>query len=149
MNRIICRWCGQEMNLADSADLSYVNGIEYCYECPACHAASPAAESPERANEQAMRRPDLFREATKMTPIPFREIQGAMVVPCWIEIRNEFHPELHADVLDQNGFGYFGRISGYERENLRGMRPEDYGKTWRCWPRYPSAQECRETKWED
>lgn len=91
---------------------------------------------------------EVPEEGSEQKPIPPSEIfQQSYQVPCWLERRNE--DRISPEVLDRDSVGYFGKIESRIWIDYKKMKPEEYGKTWRCWRTRPTNEELEAAEWEE
>lgn len=153
-----CPYCGAEMSLEDNEDVLFgIFGEEkmYWYQCntPSCGIHSPANHTKAGAYKAAMVRyeePNRVLTLDEVLEIARQNKDGYNHV-CWLE-------KVDVRCISTPGFlgGYgihseiFVNFEFYEvvTEYPDCVPVEEYGETWRCWMRNPTAQEMRDTPWE-
>ena len=154
-----CPYCGGKMNLEDNEDVLFgLFGEEkmYWYQCntPSCGIHSPANHTKAGAYKAAMVRyeePNRVLTLDEVLEIARQNKDGYNHV-CWLE-------KVDVRCISTPGFlgGYgihseiYVNFEFYEvvTEYPDCVPAEEYGKTWRCWMRNPTAQEMSDTPWEE
>lgn len=138
---------GHEMELIQVAAGGWRYGCIRCAtsfkarKSTSCGWLSPIKSTKERAYKAAIMRP-------LQKPIPPSEIfYQSYQVPCWLERRNE--NRVSPEVLDKDSVGWFGKIESRIWIDYKKMKPEEYGKTWRCWLTRPTNEELNAAAWEE
>lgn len=136
-DKVLCPWCGGEMQLNQQLFLSF-------YVCRKCGAHGPVSiEGTELAYAATLRRYE-----PPCRPLTLEELEAdSYCYPCWIE--DAIYRPLFPEVLDKDSTGYFGKIDAANHKMVDYFMPKEYGKTWRCWPRRPTDAEREAAGWED
>lgn len=150
-----CPYCGSTMheNL-----YAYKNGGGWCnFECPNCGAMSPKKENSESCNEAELaayfvakkryKEPNRVLTWEKINGIIAADIEAKKAALMWVEYNKRIGEWGYISKYDEDDALCILCVVGFEDEVLRFA--SDYGKTWRCWMRNPTAQEMRDTPWED
>ena len=132
-----CPYCGAEM------ELKYVCGEYFCL-CAACESTSPARASKEAALSAA-----LHRAEPEMRPLTLEEVKahcakGPDVEPLWIEFSRKTTLSRWILVAPNIECNEPATVTRY-----LDIWENDYGKTWRCWPRKPTPEQMAAEKWEE
>lgn len=140
MDKVICPWCGSEMEYIDVLVIGGNESSEYYYECPECEARSPLANSEEEALNAALSRP-LQKPLTLEEAMEGKEpgVCAEYRVPGCI---------FYAFVSDSE-FDGMCSIESIGRSTPCIAIIADYGKEWRCWAMKPTDEEREAAKWED
>ena len=146
-NKPTCPYCGSPMYKRIIPFVDGAWGGKYDCGNSKCGISSPYVESYNQnecrklAYEAALKRP-------LQKPIPPLEIfQNHYQIPCWLERRGEIR--ISPEVLDKDSVGYFGKIDSRIWIDYKKMKPEEYGKTWRCWRTRPTNEELEAAAWEE
>ena len=88
-----------------------------------------------------------------LVPLTFEEAYGADY--CYIEFSVQEIPRPYVVMIgSMTANGENKKIVriyefGEDVERCLKLRGEDYGKTWRCWPRKPTDEERKAAKWDE
>ena len=143
--KILCPWCGAEMN-----DRWYKNELGRFgnYVCDDCWAESPEVVWPEgmpKSEWDALNKAAALRRYTPiLKPMTLEEVI-AFDGEIWMEDKSDF------DVWACRCF--FNRAEKkmtvhYITMNTEVLEFSTYGKTWRCWSRKPTDEERSAAGWE-
>lgn len=161
-----CPYCGATMheNL-----YAYKNGGGWCnFECPNCGAMSPKKENSESCNKAELA---AYFVAKKRYEEPNRvltrkEVEDAYsktkepicceIMWCgtkkitWITDAVVPYRELprHMQYAIEDDEEEVDEVHGFYIMERQEPKWKEYGKTWRCWMRNPTAQEMRDTPWK-
>lgn len=154
-----CPYCGAEMTLEDNEDVLFGIFLDeekmYWYQCNAlsCGIHSPANHTKAGAYRAAMTRwqePNRVLTLDEVLEIVRQNADGYNHI-CWLEkvdVRCISTPGflggygIHSEIYVN--FDFYEVVTEYPDC----VPAEEYGKTWRCWMRNPTAQEMAETPWE-
>lgn len=98
-------------------------------------------------------RAKLAESEKPQVPLTFEEAYGADY--CYIEFSAQEIPRPYVVMIgSMTANGENKKIVriyefGEDVERCLKLRGEDYGKTWRCWPRKPTDEERKAVKWDD
>lgn len=145
-----CPYCGSEMN---ENLFAYGNGGGWCnFECPNCGATSPKKENSESCNKAEFA---AYFVAKKRWQEPNRVLTLDEVTAdaekedwsfIWIERKYDEKYALQYCAWYATSTWVILVLPANEKKIYE--LKSDYGKTWRCWMRNPTAQEMAETPWE-
>lgn len=157
-DKVLCPWCGSEIWWPREP---WLKGNPYtgdsCYKmqgkCRECDAMTPAAYG--RTSEETV---EKFFAALRRYEPPVRPLTlDEALERCIVYIEYRIYDEVQSDpillhyiwdewseetILAYQMFGLLG-------ENTDIDHPNDYGHTWRCWPRKPTDEERKENKWHE
>ena len=108
-----------------------------------CGWLSPIKSTKERALEAVLKHP-------LQKPLTIEEVKEAKAV--WIEddgceTGDELYPALY---LSKGYPSHYVFLTAYDDGDLKvWANIMHYGKTWRCWARKPTEEECASVKWEE
>lgn len=141
-----CPYCGAEM-LDDS----------YTWTCPKCYSNSPVVIWDEEkvkgmTEEEKMayaREAALHRAEQEMRPLTLEEVKshcakGQDAKPLYIEFSRRTTLSRWILVAPNIECNEPATVTRY-----LDIWEQDYGKTWRCWPRKPTPEQMAEAKWEE
>lgn len=153
-DKVLCPWCGEEMW---KPDIPWERGQpemgEYVYttqgKCRHCGALTPKVygRTPKEAVENYFAAA-LRRYEPPIRPMTLEEVKlkyCGIIEGAALLIEEKFGP-LSWAVLDRSKGKIVATWNCYGLENYC---EDDYGHTWRCWPRKPTEQERESYGWED
>lgn len=162
-----CPYCGAEMNLEDNEDVLFGLFADeekmYWYQCntPSCGIQSPANHTKAGAYRAAMTRYEepnrvLTRKEVEdaysktKEPICCEIMWGGTKKITWITDAVVPYRELprHMQYAIEDDEEEVDEVHGFYIMERQEPKWKDYGKTWRCWMRNPTAQEMRDTPWK-
>ena len=129
-DKVLCPWCGSEMQLNQQLFLSF-------YVCRKCGAHGPVSiEGTELAYAATLRR---YEPPVK--PLTLEEVKpGVLKIDEWVEFSNGYVRHIIPDVID-------GEYLWDKNDCYYDLRT--YGTDWRLWPRRPTEEEREAAGWED
>lgn len=152
-----CPYCGAEMKV-DTVRLTQHNWVGW-YHCENCRSVGPSKSNcyTEKDAEESALSAALHRAEPEMRPLTLEEVlelgkdEDSIV---YIESRRFGRRgwcQPCAIIFNSSAEGQKNEIHFYEPGNeLPDFWPEaEYGKTWRCWLRKPTAEEMESEKWEE
>lgn len=150
MDKVLCPWCGSEMEYIDVLVIGSNERSEYYYECPECEARSPLANSEEEALNAAIRRP-------LQKPLTLEEAVREKAV--WVEFSDGLEEYEKDDGIAAVIFESYCHVDnqcvlvGDDLEDTihdgLWLDDRDYNDSWRCWATKPTQEEREAAKWEE
>lgn len=145
-----CPYCGAEMIRTDDITTACMSSR---YTCRECGSAAPQVneldwakfpEVSERAREAA-----LHRAEPEMRPLTLEEVRahcakGPDAEPLYIEFSRRTTLSRWILVSPNIECNEPATVTRYID-----IWEQDYGKTWRCWPRKPTPEQMAAEKWEE
>lgn len=141
-----CPYCGAEM-LDDS----------YTWTCPKCYSNSPVViwdeekvkGMTEEEKKAYAREAALHRAEPEMRPLTLEEVKahcakGPDAEPLYIEFSHRTTLSRWILVSPNIECNEPATVTRY-----LDIWEQDYGKTWRCWPRKPTPEQMAAAKWEE
>lgn len=143
-----CPYCGEEMTVM-AVRLARHNWIGWC-NCENCLSVGPSKSNcytEEEAKEVAASAA-FHRAEPEMRPLTIEETQKQSETEnvVWLEMVDDLNA-MAAKVAQIDPAN--PRCFVYTLFNHFVTRKEDYGKTWRCWPRKPTPEQMAAAKWEE
>lgn len=134
-----CPYCGAEMMME-----KYDNKEIYWYICAKCGCAAPMGKNPEAALSAA-----LHRAEQELRPLTLEEVKahcakGPDAEPLYIEFSHRTTLSRWILVSPNIECNEPATVTRY-----LDIWEQDYGKTWRCWPRKPTPEQMAAEKWEE
>lgn len=140
-----CPYCGAEMIITHAfvSNSAAAHKMLYTCFCRECGIYTPKRSTPEEALSAA-----LHRAEPEMKPLTIEETQKQSETEnvVWLEMVDDLNA-MEAKVAQIDPAN--PRCFVYTLFNHFVTRKEDYGKTWRCWPRKPTPEQMAATKWEE
>lgn len=152
-DKILCPWCGAEMEHAIYNDAVWCTGkgkfheaYHAFYRCRKCRAQGPVEyRSHGPAAEEAARAAALRRYTPPLKPMTLEEATNTEEA-VWYEYNDSTRTE-KIDCVALPEAKAYTEICTLRRDSAWLVTTECYGKTWRCWERKPTDEE-RSAEWE-
>lgn len=144
-----CPYCGAEMDLYLNVDSNDKWNARYT--CAECYSFGPPiidCEEKSYAEEVALAY-TLHRAEPENRPLTLEEVKahcakGPDVEPLWIEFSRKTTLSRWILVAPNIECNEPATVTRY-----LDIWENDYGKTWRCWPRKPTPEQMAAEKWEE
>lgn len=141
-----CPYCGEEMEVTHAfvSDATAAHKLVYTCFCRECGVYTPKRPTPEEAISAALHRAEPENHPLTLEEI-IAELENKELDVVWVECTvlmgavPMFPSHRHGDTA----FFFAPMTRQACTETL-----SNYGKTWRCWPRKPTAEEMEREKWE-
>lgn len=157
ITKIICPYCRATKERPEGVEMELYSGASIYYVCPVCKSRSPEGKKPKTQDIQEKYKAEGFAKLAAL-----RRFKPFLKPLTWDEaIEDDYYLEIKGDeyidvALLQAAFATEGKIQPcdhvlYTTHDMDGLKllGVDYGKTWRCWPRRPTEEECNAVKWDD
>ena len=141
-----CPYCGAELEVTHAfvSDATAAHKLVYTCFCRECGVYTPKRPTPEEALSAA-----LHRAEPEMRPLTLEEVRahcakGPDAEPLYIEFSRRTTLSRWILVSPNIECNEPATVTRYID-----IWEQDYGKTWRCWPRKPTPEQMAAEKWEE
>lgn len=141
-----CPYCGAELEVTHAFvnDATAAHKLVYTCFCRECGVYTPKRSTPEEALSAA-----LHRAEPEMRPLTLEEVKahcakGPDAEPLYIEFSHRTTLSRWILVSPNIECNEPATVTRY-----LDIWEQDYGKTWRCWPRKPTPEQMAAEKWEE
>ncbi len=141
-----CPYCGAELEVTHAfvSDATAAHKLVYTCFCHECGVYTPKRSTPEEALSAA-----LHRAEPEMRPLTLEELKahcakGPDAEPLYIEFSRRTTLSRWILVSPNIECNEPATVTRY-----LDIWEQDYGKTWRCWPRKPTPEQMAAEKWEE